>query len=262
VKIRIRQVVKWCLVALAVVVALFALYLSVFFLPYPLFPHHMEHAGFSVYSDGDIPGNFDLVLEDARLRLERMELYRGAAPPRIFMCQSQRLFVFLVKLAGKRHVGQGLLISVAGNAFFSKKMIETVGRRNKSLPLHSRMHGSWAAAISHEAAHQLVFSEVGLKVARRMPVWKSEGYADYSANFAATAADPDYDLRNRIGFLLDDDSWQTTMGFVDRRHFRWHLLVEFLCSVKGLAFEDLMDGSVTEESAEAEMMSWYSSHDS
>ena len=258
----IRKIGKWSLWGLGAVVVLIGLYLSVYFFPYPLFPHHMEHAGFSVYSDGEIPGDFELVLEDARLRLEGMELYHGAAPPRIFMCQSQRLFVFLVKLAGKRHVGQGLLISVAGNAFFSEEMIETVGRRNEGLPLHSRMQGSWAAAISHEAAHQLVFSEVGLKVARRMPVWKSEGYADYSAHLAAAAADPDYDLRSRVELLLEDDSWQSPVGFIDRRHFRWHLLVEYLCSVQGLTFADLMAEGVTEEGARAEMMAWYSSPDS
>ena len=49
------------------------------------------------------------------------------------------------------------------------------------------------------------------------------------------------------------------MGYVDRRHFRWHVLVEYLCSVKGLTFTDLKDAGVTEESAESEMMSWYSS---
>jgi len=262
VKIRIRQVVKWCLVAFAVVVALFALYLSVFFFPYPLFPHHMEHAGFSVYSDREIPRDFERILDETRSRVAGMELYRGAKDLRIFVCRSQRLFVFINKLAGKGRGVQALVISVAGNAFFSEKVIESVGQRNGGRPLHSRLEGSWSAAIAHEVAHDLVFSEVGYGKARRIPVWKSEGYADFSANLASAAADPDYDFRSRIGLLLDDDSWQSTMGLIDRRHFRWHVLVEFLCSVKGLTFEDLMDGSVTEESAEAEMMSWYSSHDS
>jgi hypothetical protein len=254
----VRQVAKWGTVALALVVAIFALYLSVFFFPYPLFPHHMEHAGFSVHSDGEIPEDFGLALEDARRRLEAMELYRGQAPPRIFVCQSQRLFVFFVKMAGKRHVGQGLLISVAGNAFFSETMIESVRRRSSGFPMHSRLQGSWAAAIAHEAAHHLVFSEIGFRRARTVPVWKSEGYADYSANLASAALDPEYDLRSRMQLLLDDDAWQSAVGSVDRRYFRWHLLVDFLCSVKGLTFADLMDTGLTEESARAEMMAWYS----
>jgi len=262
VKISIRRLAKWTLRGLAAVVVLFGLYLSVFFFPYPLFPHHAEYAGFSVYSDREIPEDFRVILEDARFRVEGMELYRGAEDLRIFVCQSQRLFVFFIKLAGKRHVGQALVISVAGNAFFSDAMIESVARRNGGRPAHSRLEGSWSAAIAHEVAHDLVFSEVGYGKARRIPAWKSEGYADYSANLASAGTDPDYDFRSRIGLLLDDDSWQSTMGFIDRRHFRWHVLVEFLCSVKGLTFAGLMDEGLTEEIARSEMMAWYSSLDS
>lgn len=257
-KFTIRRVGRWFLWGLGAVVTLFGLYLSVFFFPYPLFPHQIEYAGFSVYSDREIPEDFNLVLDEARIRVEAMELYRGAAPPRIFVCQSQRLFVFFIKLAGKRHVGQGLLISIAGNAFFSETMIGSVGQRNRGGPVHTRMQGSWAAAIAHETAHHLIFSEIGFNKARRTPVWKSEGYADFSANLASAKADLDYDFRSRIGLLLDDDSWQSTVGFIDRRHFRWHVLVEYLCSVKGLTFTDLMDAGVTEELARSQMMAWYS----
>ena len=258
-KTRIRAIAKWSLWGLAVLVVLSALYLSVFFLPYPLFPHHLEHAGFSVYSDGEIPEGFALVLEDAQRRYEAMELFRGQAPPRIFVCRSQRLFVFFIKWAGKRHVGQGLLISVAGNAFFSDAMIKNIGRRNRGRPEHSRLEGSWAAAIAHEVAHHLVFSEVGFRKARRIPVWKAEGYADYQANLAPATADPSYDLRSRIRLMLDDKFWRSPTGFVDRRHFRWHLLVEYLVAVKGLTFAELMEEGVTEENTRVEMMGWFSS---
>ena len=84
-KISTRRIVKWGLWTLCIVAVGVALYLSVFLLPYPLFPHHIEHAGFSLYSDREIPEDFKRVLEDARLRVDAMELYRGQAPPRIFV---------------------------------------------------------------------------------------------------------------------------------------------------------------------------------
>ena len=258
-KATMGKIGKWSLWGLGALVVIFGLYLSVFFLPYPLFLHHMEHAGFSVYSDRDIAEDFELVLQDVGFRVEGMELYRGSNHLRIFVCRSQRLFVFLNRLAGKGHGGQALVISVAGNAFFSEQVIESVGRRNGGRPVHSRLEGSWSAAIAHEVAHDLVYSEVGYRKARQIPVWISEGFADYSANLVPARADPDYDFRERIGLLLDEDSWRSTMGYVDRRHFRWHVLVEYLCSVKGLTFTDLMDAGVTEESASSQMMSWHSS---
>jgi hypothetical protein len=257
-KVRLRQIVKWALWGLAVAAVLSGLYLSVFFFPYSFFPHHLEHAGFSVYFDREIPEKYELILEDARRRVEAMELYHGDPDLRIFVCGSQKLFAALNKLAGKRHIGQALVISVAGNAFFSPAVIEAVGQRHVGRPKYSRLQGSWAAAIAHEVAHDLVFAEVGYREARRIPVWKAEGYADYQANFAASSSDPDYDLRKRIAYLLDDDNWRPPATAVDRRHFRWHLLVEYLCSVRGLAFADLLAEGVTEDGARTEMMEWYS----
>ncbi len=257
-KITIRRAMKWTLWGLAALTVTVGLYLSLFFLPYPLFPHHAEFAGFSVWSDREIPEDFVLVLDDARRRVEAMELYSGEAPPRIFVCRSHRLFRFFIKMAGKRFAGQGLLVSVAGNAFFSSEMIETIGRRNGGRFPNSRLEGSWAAAIAHEVAHDLVFSELGFRKAQKIPTWKSEGYADYSANLVPAASDPDYDFRRRIEWVLDDGLWRGSVGPVDRRHFRWHVLVEYLCSVEGLNFNQLLEGAVTEESAWADMMTWYS----
>lgn len=256
-KISIRRLAKWGLWGLGAAVVLVCLYLSVFFFPYPLFPHHMEHAGFSVYSDREIPQDFELVLEDARRRVEAMELYRGAKDPRIFVCRSQRLFGTIIMLAGMRPAGQALVITAANNAFFSEEGIEAIGRRNGGRPAYSRLEGSWSAAIAHEVAHLQMGVAIGHRGQRDMPTWKSEGFADYAANRAAAAADQDYDLRSRIRLLLDDASWQPPVEPFDRRHFRWHLLVEFLCSMKGLTFADLMDQGIIEDGAWDQMMAWY-----
>lgn len=256
-KLTLRRLMKWGAWTLGAIVALLGLYLSVFFFPYPLFPHHAQFAGFSVHSDREIPADLEPVFADARRRVEMMELYRGAIPLRVFICRSHRRFAFLVRLAGKRYAGQGLLISVAGNAFLSEAGMGAVGRRNRGHPAHSRLEGSWSAAVAHEVAHHLVFEELGFKKTRMMPAWKSEGYADFMANRASTASDSDYDFGDRIKLLLDDDSWRHPTGSVDRRHFRWHLLVEYLYAVKGFGFPDLLDETVTEPNTRNEMMAWY-----
>ena len=256
-KASIGKIGKWLLLGLGAAAVLVCLYLSVFFFPYPLFPNHAEFAGFSVYSDREIPGDFELVLDDARRRVEAMELYRADNNLRIFLCSSQRKFVTLIKLAGKRHAGQALVISAAGNAFFSEEGIEGMRQRTGGRPVHSRLEGSWSAAIAHEVAHQQMVATKGSRKARTMPTWKSEGYADYAANVAAVASDPDYDFRSRIGLLLDENRWRPPVRPFDRRHFRWHLMVEYLCNVRGLRFEDLLNAGVTEESAWDEMIAWY-----
>ena len=248
---------KWCLRGCAALVVVVGLYLAVFFVPYPLFPHHLEHAGFSVYSDAELPAEFEDVLDDVRRRVDAMELDRGVEPPRVFVCYSQRLFRFFVKLAGKRHAGQGLLISVAGNAFLSAPTVEAVAVRHDGRPRHSRLQGSMAAAIAHEIAHYRVFAELGFRDARQLPVWKSEGYADSQANLAPARSDPDYDLHRRIAFWLDDDVWRTPTGFIDRRHFGWQLLTDYLYQVRNIEFANFIAPSLTEEAVRAEMLGWF-----
>jgi hypothetical protein len=256
VRLLTRRAGRWIARSLGAAAVLLGLYLSVFFFPYPLFRHHVEAAGFSVYSDREIPESFKLVLEDAQRRVEAMPLYRADAMPRIFVCRSQRRFAFLVKLAGKPHAGQGLLISVAGNAFFSGQELEAIARRNQARPAHSRLEGSWSAAIAHEVAHHLVFTAIGFRGTRRIPVWKSEGYADYTANLTEGGPDPLRQIRDRTALLVDDSSWQGSTGAIDRRHFRWQVMVEFLCEVKGLDLPGLLADDVTETGTWTELTAW------
>jgi hypothetical protein len=130
------------------------------------------------------------------------------------------------------------------------------------------MHGdasppwSCTAAIAHEVAHDLIFSEVGYREARRIPPWKAEGSADFMANRASAESDPDYNLSDRLTYLFDDDNWRPPVTTFDRRHFRWHVLVEYLHTVKGIDVADLLADDVTEDDAWAEMMAWYSSLES
>jgi len=251
-----QRTVRWIALAVGAVAVLLGLYLSVFFFPYPLFPHHMEAAGFSVYADHEIPGSFRLVLQDARRRAEAMPLYRAEAMPRIFVCRSQRCFELLTTLAGKRHAGQGLLVSVAGNAFFSEHGMEAVARRRRTFTPQSRLQGSWSAAIAHEVAHHLVFTELGFFGARHMPAWKAEGYADYTAHLTEGGSDPAREILDYVALLVDDSLWQGPAGAVDRRHFRWQVMVTFLCEVKEVGLTGLLDEDVTEAGTWNALLAW------
>ena len=256
-KLTRRKLLVWLAAAVGTIIVLGGLYLAVFFLPYPLFPHHAEFAGFSVYSDQSLSMTLAPDFEEARRRVEVMPLYRGSALPRVFLSHSRRRFALLVRLAGKRHAGQGLLISAAGNMFLSLPGIQAVARRHEGLPDKSRVEGSLAAAVAHEVAHSLIFDRFGLRGARRLPAWKSEGYADFSANLAAIKSDVDYDLCRRIDLVLDPDAWSGPVGPVNRRHVRWQVLVEYLSLEKGLDFDALLDPTLTESTAMSDMTAWH-----
>lgn len=251
-----RRIVKCGAWAFGAIAVLIGLYLSPFFFPYPMFRHHVQAAGFDVYADREIPESFMNTLEDARRRVEAMPLYREEALPRIFVCHSRRRFAFLVKLAGKKRAGQGLLVPAAGNAFFSAQGIEAVARRRDARPARSRLEGSWAGAIAHEVAHHLMYAEVGFRGTRRMPAWKAEGYADYTTHLADIGSAPEREILDRVALIADDTVWQGPTGAIDRRHFRWQVMVEYLCEVKGLDLAGLLAEDVTEPRTWAELMAW------
>ncbi len=247
----------WTILGSISVGSLVAIYCSLFFFPYPLFPHHVEIAGFDVFSDREIPVDLEAVIEDARRRIDAMELYRGKTTLRLFICYSERKYVTLSRLAGKRQAGQALVITAAGNAFFSTQRIESIGQRNGGRPVHSRLEGSLSAAIAHEFAHVLLSAEVGRREERRIPTWKSEGYADFMAHQGPAASDPEHDLRNRCSYLLDESHWRPPATTYDRRHLRWHVLVEYLFIVREIGLAEFLADDVTESRAWSEMMAWY-----
>jgi hypothetical protein len=89
-----------------------------------------------------------------------------------------------------------------------------------------------------------------------MPVWKSEGYAEYQANIAATRADETYDFSARVDLLLDDNFWGRGNS-VARHLYRWHLLVEYLATEKGMGLDDLVEEGVSEEGVYRDMLAWH-----
>jgi hypothetical protein len=121
---------------------------------------------------------------------------------------------------------------------------------------HSRYEGNFSEVIAHEIVHFNMVKVLGFWAANTLPVWKSEGYAEYQANVAATQADDSYDFADRVDLLKNDAFWGRGESPA-RKLFESHLLVEFLAEEKGLDLNDLADEAVTESYARQEMIAWY-----
>ena len=260
VKITLRRAGRWLLVGSTVLVLIAVLFVGLVLFPYPLFPHHESFKGFSVNSDRPIPEEFADVARDARNRVAAMELFSPEATYRIFLCRSEKLYAFFCDLTGKEPTSQALVFSVVGTMILSETGIEQMRRRTGGVPPHSRFEGSLSEAIAHEVAHVQVVTELGHRSAQTLPYWMTEGWVEYQANLAETRSDPDYSLPARVSLLLDDAAWGPPYTRIDRRHFRWQILVEYLCQVKDYDFEQLTENAVTEKRAWGELMAWYSEH--
>jgi hypothetical protein len=240
----------------AVVAAVAVLYLSVLVFPQPFFGHRRAFQGFTVSSDAELPADLEATFRDVDERTRAMELYRDGEHYRIFLCRSQKLYTLFARLVRRRADTQGMVLSLVGNMFLSEPGMRAMRDRAGGSPRHSRFEGSLAGAIAHEVAHLQMTAELGLRRMRAVPFWIQEGYAEYAAYRAPARADPDYNLPDRVRLLLDDEAWSPPLRPVDRRHFRWQLLVTFLCDIRGHRFTDLADSPPTEESTWTDLQSW------
>jgi hypothetical protein len=222
--------------------------------PYPLFPHTREVGGLRLHSDAELGPEVDTAMRDAWQRVLAMELHRPDARYTLFLCRSERLYRLYCRLTRTPPVTQGLIVSsLTRTVILSATGIQRMRQRTGGDPPHSRFEGSLAAAIAHEVAHLQAASAVGPRRNRSLPPWKSEGWADYSAHRARILEDTSHDLARRVELLRDDARWGGPYPSIDRRHFRWQLLVEFLVDVKGSRFADLVEDGVTEDDAWAEL---------
>jgi hypothetical protein len=227
-------------------------------LAYPvfLFDHKQSFGEFTVYSNRPLPADFGEVIEGARARVTAMEHARPGARCRVFICESQRLYSFFALLTRRTSNTMGIGLSVFGNMYLNEPKIDRIAASVRGIIRHSRFEGNFAEVIAHEIAHFNVVKTLGFRRAVKLPVWKSEGYAEYQANVAATRADSSYAFTDRIDLLLNDAFWGSGNSPA-RQLFEWHLLVEFLAEVNGYKLEDLIDEAVTESLARDEMLAWY-----
>ena len=226
--------------------------------PYPLFPHPTSLGSIDLRSD--VPPGPDIAeaLRAAHRRVLAMPLHLPNERYEIFLAHSERLYPSFTFLARKPSSTQGLILSSAtGTVVLSLPGIRRMRQRSGGEPVRSRFEGTLDAAIAHEVGHLQARRRLGFRGYLALPAWKSEGWADYAAHRGHLRSDPRGGLTARVALLLDEDAWPVPLSRVDRRHYEWHVLVEYLVEVEGMSFDTLMDDGVAEKPCRARLRAWY-----
>ena len=250
-----RGIRKLSVRLLLALLAVLLLYVGTLVFPSPLFAYEAGFGSYRVYSDDPIPADLEHVIEEAVRRVEAMEHAPAPSRQRVYLCNNPKLYAFFAFLTRKSEKSLAIGLSVANETFVSVSRVREFAARNRGVLRHTRFEGNLAEVIAHEIAHFNSARALGFRAHMRQPVWKSEGWAEYQANVAAIRADPAYSLHERIGLLLEDDSWSG--NGVARDLWEWQILAEFLGEVKGYRLEDLVREDVTLSSAREQMMDWY-----
>jgi hypothetical protein len=248
-----RTAFKWTLRGVALLLVLAALDVAVLAFPDPLFEHKRQFDGFTVYSDQPLPEQYGQIIEDARERIEAMDHVRPDASYDVFICNEPWRYSLLAFLSRRTSNSLAIGLSVFDHIFVNNTKVQRFAARNYGGIRHSRYEGSQAEVIAHEIAHFKMLKELGVWTALDLPIWKSEGMAEYLANLGATRADPHYAFAERIGLLMNIEFWGSENSAA-RRMFESHLLIEFLAEEQGMSLADLADPAVTDSSAREQML--------
>ena len=251
-----RKIGKWSLRSFLLLVAVAGTYVAILAYPRPLFAYHERYGEYSVYSDKPLGGQLEVAIASVRTRVAAMEHGDPGAGCRVFICSKQTLYSLFTNLARRGSNSLAMGLYVFRNVYVNETKVARNAAGNNAGIRHSRYEGNLAEVIAHEIAHFNVVKELGFRKWFAQPMWKSEGYAEYQANLAATRADEGYDFAGRIDLLMDDSVWGRGSSLA-RRLFEAHLLVEFLAEERGFTLQKLSEADVTEQYARREMLAWY-----
>jgi len=253
---RRRRLTRWILRGFAVLVLAVAGLLTFVLYPLPLYPHHRQIGRFSVYSDRPISGDMPRVIAEVERSVTASELDDPEARYRVFLSASHRRYAFFCSLARRGADSQALVFTRTRSMIISLAGLEAIRERSGGRPVGTRLEGSLPFAISHEAAHIQVAATRRERSLRSLPWWLSEGWADYTAGLGTAGKSSDDRFEDRARLAFDDEAWRPPLRTADRRHFRWHVLVEYLVDIRGLDFDELATGGISEADAERDLRAW------
>jgi len=95
------------------------------------------------------------------------------------LCYDQRLFSAFATISLLKPDIQGFNLSIMGNTFVCIPKIQALKESHGNFPTYNVREGNIAHTIAHEIIHEYTMDAIGFNKYRKLPVWKSEGYAEY-----------------------------------------------------------------------------------
>lgn len=249
---RLRKSLKWILWIVIFFLFLVVVQVSVLAFPSPWFDEPVKKGNLKIYSKG-IPGvRMESIASEVQERIEAVEIYERNVDVSVFICPRPRLYSVFARLSLVPTHVPGFNLSLFNNTFVSIPILDARRAGAYGHIEHSALAGDLEQCIAHELVHEYTQEKIGFFAYRRIPTWKTEGYAEYCSSKALLDEEGATPLKDRIG-LLETEFYDAGA----RGYYRWSLIVEYLSTVRGYSFNDIMDEGVTLAVADADMMSWY-----
>lgn len=246
----LQKTIRYFLRFLLMLMMLFVLQVSLLAYPYVWFDHSFTEGSLTLHYDDPISLNIESLALDVSNRIKATELYDPELELDVMLCSEQEKYDRFARLSFVPVTVPGFNLSVFDNSYISMEKLAQRRSNNYANLRYAAMAGDLAQSIAHELTHNYVVKHDGLLRSRKIPRWKSEGYAEYQASKAFSQIDSVYTLQKRYS-QIDDIYDQHS-----RDYYRWSLVVEFLASELGYSYTDIMHDSVTYEGAGAKLGDW------
>ena len=251
-----KTIVRWTIRAAIVVVALFAVHVTVLAFPQMFLSDSVSQGTVTIYYDADKSKiDVEALAHEVDQRLSGMELYDSGRNDRVFLFDSDNLYKFYARLSMVPLSAQGYGISLLGNSYINSERIEILGQSTGHLPRYSVWEGSLVHTIAHEVAHHYLIGEIGRAEWMNYPHWKQEGIPEYLANIGAIRSDSSASLTTRIGILTNDFIWDGRYDW-NRIHYEAGLLVEYLKEIEGYSLKQIVADSISHDTVYDAMIAW------
>lgn len=207
---------------------LLSFYGCILIFPEVLFAHTYTFRNFEVYSDRPISSDIESVLNDAKERITRSELYTDQQSFKIFLANERwRLALF----TRNNNVGGVCHFNLTRNVFIRECDIASnsiVAPNSWKFPLKDRPLSYF---IAHELTHSMQ-SRHDRWLNFKTPVHILEGYADYIGK----SKEFDYDH-----YLSDFRNGEPIMNPENGLYNRYHLFVAYLIDRKKMTFQNIIE---------------------
>jgi len=252
----IKKILKRILQISLALVILVAIWILALAFPQPFFSDSVSIDNITIYSDNKLAPGINTITSDIVYRLKTASMYDKSNAYDIFICNNQGLFEFFITLAMRDSHIQGLNLSLLGNSFISMTTVAALGRAHKHNPPYNIRTGSLAHVICHELAHNYHSDQIGLLNYRNLPMWKTEGIAEYGAHYGAIIKDSMASLEYRLSEYMDASNWHYGDSYVKQIYIS-ELMVEYLIMIKNYSIDQVCDDSVQHESTYDQFLNWY-----
>ncbi len=271
------------------VIFVMASYLGILFYPGILFANQVEYKNFTVYSQQDLGGGIEAILDEIEAALVTSEIYDPSLEHDIFFGYGNTTFRIIQDIRWRLiSLVIGLSPVLTYNASAPPYFNHVISFRIPDVENNALLHPerltpiNMTHVLTHEVVHTLLTSKIGLQQIPRVPVWKQEGYGDYIAASTNILADPSYSLRESVERILSQDlSWMkndqgdyTPMRYGCQRlssieneegypgftcYYIGRVLLEYLFDVRGMSFDEVMNRGVADTETLYELIAAYES---